>query len=271
MKVFVAVDMEGIAGLVTWDDSQRVLERRLMTEEVNAAARGAFAGGATEVVAGESHGNMRNLMPELLDSRVSFLSGQPKPMNHMGGVDSSFDLALFVGYHAKAGTLHGVMAHTFAGSIFSLSFNGVEVGEIGADAALCGFHGVPVGLVSGDRAACEEALALLGEVRTVSVKQGVSRSTARCVPVERARDMIEETAAETVQQASSFEPFVFDGPVTVQVVFVNPSLADMLEHLDFVTRVDGVTIRMEGEDLLKAFERFNSLHFLAGIVRSPGW
>ena len=266
MKVFVAVDMEGIAGLVQWDDSQRELERKLMTEEVNAAARGAFAGGATEVFAGESHANMRNLLPELLDSRVGYLSGQPKPMNHMAGDDSSFDLALFVGYHAKAGTLHGVMAHTFAGSIFSLSFNDVEVGEIGADAALCGFHGVPVGLVSGDRAACEEARALLGEVRTLSVKEGMSRSAARCLPVERAREMIEEAATEAVKQASGFEPFAFSSPVTVQVMFINPAYADTLEHLDFVTRVDGVTISLEGEDFLKAFERFNALHFLSSIV-----
>ena len=69
MKVFVAVDMEGVAGLFQWDNSQTELQKRLMTEEVNAAVRGAFAGGATEVVAGESHGNMRNLLPELLDSR----------------------------------------------------------------------------------------------------------------------------------------------------------------------------------------------------------
>jgi D-amino peptidase len=267
MKVFVAVDMEGIAGLVQWDDGQRELERTLMTEEVNAAARGAFAGGAQEVFAGESHANMRNLMPDLLDSRVSFLSGQPKPMNHMAGVDSSFDLALFVGYHSKAGTLHGVMSHTFSGSIFSLSFNGVEMGEIGTDTALCGFHGVPVGLVSGDRAACEEARALLGEVGTVSVKEGMSRSTASCLPVERAREMIEEATTEAVKRASDFEPLVIGGPVAVQVVFIDPSYADTLEHLDFVSRVDGRTIRLEGDDFLKAFERFNALHFLAGRVR----
>ena len=266
MKVFVAVDMEGIAGVVSWDTPGE-FQRRLMTEEVNAAARGAFAGGATEVFAGESHGNMRNLLPELLDSRVSYLSGQPKPMNHMAGVDSSFDLAMFVGYHAKAGTLYGIMAHTFAGSIFSLSFNGIEVGEIGTDAALCGFHGVPVGLVAGDRAACEEAQVLLGEVQTVSVKEGVSRSAARCVPLTRTREMIEKTATEAVKHASDFKPFVFNDPVTVQVVFVEPSYADTLENLDFVTRVDGRTIHLEAEDFLKAFERFNALHFLAPVVR----
>ena len=198
MKVLVAVDMEGIAGLVQWDPTQRELERRLMTEEVNAAARGAFAGGATEVLVAESHGNMRYLHLELLDPRVSFLSGQPKPMNHMGGVDGSFDLALFLGYHARAGTLHGVMAHTCSFSVFSLAFNRIEVGEIGADAALCGYHSVPVGLVTGDRAACDEARSLLKNVRTVAVKEGVSRSAARCLPLSAARDKIEEASAGAV-------------------------------------------------------------------------
>jgi D-amino peptidase len=266
-KVFIAVDMEGVAGLVTWDSANRELERRLMTEEVNAAARGAFAGGASEVFAGESHGNMRNLVPDLLDSRVGYLSGQPKPMNHMGGVDESFNLALFVGYHAKAGTWHGNMAHTFAGHIFSLSFNGVEVGEIGADAALCGAHGVPVGLVAGDKAACEEAAGLLGPVRTVAVKEGVSQSAARCLPVDKARRMIEQAATEAVTDPSAFRPFRFEGPVRVQVVFTAPGFADTVAHLDFVTRLDGRSISFQAEDYLKAFERFNALHFLAPAVR----
>lgn len=267
MKVFIAVDMEGIAGLVQWDASQRELERQLMTEEVNAAARGALAGGAREVWAGESHGGMRNLLPERLDERVGFISGQPKPMNHMGGLDASFDLALFVGYHARAGTLHGVMAHTFAGSIFSLSFNGIEVGEIGADAALCGALGVPVGLVAGDRAACDEARALLGEIETVAVKEGISRSAARCLPVPQARAQIERAAAQVVGRASTLKPYTFEGPVTVEVVFTDPSYADPLEHLDFVERVDGRTIRTQAQDYLRAFERFNALHFLAPVVR----
>jgi D-amino peptidase len=259
--------MEGIAGLVQWDATQRALERKLMTEEVNAAARGAFAGGATEVWAGESHGNMRNLLPDLLDERVGLISGQPKPMNHMGGLDASFDLALFLGYHARAGTLHGVMAHTFAGSIFGLSFNGTEVGEIGADAALCGALGVPVGLVAGDRAACDEARALLGEIETVAVKEGLSRSAARCIPVAQARVRIERAAARAVGRVAELKPLTFEGPVTAEVVFTDPSYADTLDHLDFVERVDGRTIRLPAKDYIQAFERFSALHFLAPVVR----
>lgn len=267
MRVFVAADMEGLTGLMQWDESRLELQRRLMTEEVNAAARGAFRAGADQVLAGESHGNMRNLLPDLLDARVGFLSGQPKPMNHMAGVDAGFDLALFVGYHARAGTLHGIMAHTFADSVFSLSFNGIEVGEIGADAALCGHHGVPVGLVAGDRAACEEARALLGAVDTVEVKAGVSRSAGRSLPLDEARARIERAAADAVGRAGDFAPFTFDGPVTVRVTFINPGYADSAEYLDFVSRIDGRTISFDADDYPRAFERFNAIHFLAGVVR----
>ena len=101
----------------------------------------------------------------------------------------------------------------------------------------------------------------------MEVKEGVSRSAARCVPLTRAREMIENTATEAVKHASDFKPFVFNAPATVQVVFVEPSYADTLENLDFVTRVDGRTIHLEAEDFLKAFERFNALHFLAPAVR----
>jgi len=267
MKVLVNADMEGLAGLVTWDPADRELERRLMTEEVNAAARGAFAGGAAEVVAGESHGNMRNLLPGLLDARVSHLAGQPKPRNHMGAVDASYDLALLVGYHARAGTRGGNMAHTFAGHIFALVVNGREVGEIGCDAALCGHYGVAVGMVAGDRAACEEAKGLLGTVQTVAVKAGVSHRAAHCLPVGQAHGMIEAAAQEAVRRATEFSPFRFEGPVQIAVTFAGPDYADALELVPGVTRTDGRTISFEAPDFLLGFELFTALHFLAPVVR----
>ena len=267
MKVLVSVDMEGVAGLVQWDKSQVALQGRLMTEEVNAAARGAFAGGATEVLAVEAHASMRYLVPELLDPRVSFLSGQPKPLNHVAGVDRSVDLAMLVGYHARAGALRALMCHTYSGTVFSVKFNGVEMGEIGADAALCGHHGVAVGVVTGDQAAADEARLLLDNVRTVVVKEAVSRSAAVCLPLEQARQMIESEASEAVARAGEFRPFTVAGPVTVEITWSDPALADGVENLDFVTRLDGRTVRIEGEDFVKAFHRFMALHFLAPVVK----
>ena len=129
MKVYITVDLEGVAGLVQWDPADREREREFITADANAAIRGAFEAGATEVLVGEAHANMRNIIPEKIDERVRFLSGQPKPFNHMGGLDESFDLALLVAYHSRAGTKHGVMAHTYTDSVLCLRFNGVEATE----------------------------------------------------------------------------------------------------------------------------------------------
>lgn len=259
--------MEGCAGLTCWNKIPQELEQKVMTEELNAAIRGAFDGGATEVVVGESHGGasgMRNIRPDILDGRARHIAGQPKPLNHMCGIDRSFDLALFIGYHAKAGTLHAVMAHTYALNIFSLSVNGVETGEIAIDSAICGSFGVPVGLVAGDRAACEEAKSLLPSVNTVSVKEGISQFAADCLSREQAHSLIQEKAAESVRNASAFKPFAFKGnSFEFKVTFMDPASADSLEHLPFTKRVDGRSISFMTEDFLKGFEIFNSMHFLA--------
>lgn len=266
MKVLVAADMEGLAGLVQWDSSEDALVRRLMTEEVNAAARGAFVGGATSVFAAQSHGNARNLLPEALDPRIACIAGQPMPGNHMAGVDASFDLALFVGYHSKAGTPHGVMAHTFNVHVFSLAVNGIEMGEIGIDAALCGRYGVPVGLVCGDTAACAEAVVQLGRVETVAVKEGLGRHTARCLPLGLARRRIAEAAEVAVRHHSDYAPFVIPGPVEVRLTFTAPGYADVIEGLGSVSRLDGCTVSFTGEDFATAFERLNAVHIPASLV-----
>ena len=79
--------------------------------------------------------------------------------------------------------------------------------------------------------------------------------------------MIEQAACEAVQHSSDFKPFVVDGPTTAEVVFLDPSHADTVEQMDFVTRVEGRTIRLEAGDFPKTFELFSALHFLAPVVR----
>jgi len=267
MKVFITVDYEGVAGMVTWDGADRARERDFITADTNAAIEGAYQGGAAEVLVGEAHGNMRNLIPERLDPRVRFLSGQPKHLNHMHGIDGTFNAAMLIAYHARSGTLGAVMAHTYSGEVSALRFNGVEVGELGADAALAGAHGVPVVLVTGDAAACREAAELLGDVATVAVKEGIGRSAAICLPPEVARARITEAAAAAVPRAKERPPFTFEAPVAVEVVFSDPSSADSACLIPQLERVDGRTVHFTGRDYVEAFRMFNAAHFLAGVVR----
>ena len=224
MKVFITVDLEGISGWVQSDPAEHQRERELLTADANAAIAGAFDGGADEVLVTEAHGNMRNLIPENVDRRAVFLSGAPKPQNHMVGLDSSFSAAMLVGYHSKAGTKHGVMAHTYRSTtVYSLRFNGVEVGEIGTDAAIAGYYNVPVVLITGDKAACTEARNLMGEIETVTVKEGVSRHAARCISLEEAHRLIREGARSALGRVDGFVPFTFEPPIRAEIAFINPN------------------------------------------------
>ena len=264
MKIFIAVDLEGVAGYVRWDPADRQREREFVTGDVNAAIAGAFDGGATEVLVTEAHGNMRNIIPEELDPRATFLSGQPKPQDHVAGIDDSFQAAMLVGYHSKAGTWNGVMAHTYRGYIFSLSFNGTEVGEIGTDAAIAGHYGVPVVLVTGDTAACDEARNLLGNIEVVAVKEGISRYAAKCKSIEESRRLIREGAKTAMNRIPDVAPFTFKTPVETKVIFTDPSYTDAVSSIPLINRVDGRTINFVGDDFLKAFEVLAAVYRLAG-------
>src|SRR3954463_9028131 len=118
MRVFISVDMEGVAGVATFDQIVRggtgyARAQELMTAETNAAIRGAFAGGATEVLVNDSHGTMDNLLHNHLDPRARLVFGAPRASCMVQGITPDDAMALFIGYHAAAGS-HGTLAHTFS-------------------------------------------------------------------------------------------------------------------------------------------------------------
>src|SRR5829696_5780142 len=203
VKVFVVSDMEGVAGITKWQQvtgGHAMYEegRRLYTGEINAAVRGAKAAGASEIVVMDCHGagegwNFNSLLPDELDPDCEYVV-QNEWTEYVEYLERGVDAALFVAMHAMAGARDGVLAHTVSGSSWwRLRFNGVEVGETGINAALCGHWGCPVLLVTGDEAACCEGRELLGEgLTTVPAKKGLGRFSARQLPAAKARERIEE-------------------------------------------------------------------------------
>src|SRR5919198_328421 len=206
--------MEGIAGIVRREQTNAgkpMFEegRKLYTEEINAAVRGAKAGGATEIVVLDCHGagegyTFNSLIAEDLDPDCEFVV-QTEWTGYTDFLEAGCDAALFVGMHAMAGTADGVLNHTVSGVDWqNLWFNGTRVGETGINAALCGTWGCPVLLVTGDRAVCREARALLGDaLPTVEVKVGLGRFSARSLPALRAREVIEDGAKRALQDLSA--------------------------------------------------------------------
>jgi D-amino peptidase len=240
-KVYISVDMEGISG-VTGDDQVSAgapeygRSRKLMAEDANAAIRGAFAGGATDVLVNDSHGGQRNLLPEDLDPRARLISHSFKRHGMMEGLDETFDAVVFVGYHAKADAPRGLFAHTGSGVIRDLQINGRSVGEGGMNAALAAWYGVPVVVVTGDDVAVEEVRESAPSARAVVVKRAINVRAVELKPLAAARREIEEAVKAAVGDAKKPEP-QRQASYRVQVRYRNftyPEVASAFREIEVV-------------------------------------
>lgn len=250
MRIYLSVDMEGVTGLVDAEDVQpagRDYEhsRQMMAEDVNAAIRGALAAGATEITVNDAHGPMRNLRSDMLHPSARLIRGKPKSMGMLEGLDGTFDAALCVGYHSRAGT-SGVLSHSFMGhEIEDIWLDDRPVGEIGLTHATAAALGVPVVLLSGDDAACAEMTDWDSAVRTVPVKYARGRFAAELRPVAEAREAI-----ETATTASLTGELPSPGPApettTLAVRWQSASVADTLRDLPGVTSRDDRTVAISG-------------------------
>ncbi len=251
MNIYISVDMEGVAGVANWDETGHQGAdygrfRELMTLEANMAATAALEEGAETVVINDSHGGMRNMLIEKLDPRVELISGSPKPMEMMEGLDDSFDAVVFIGYHSMAAT-PGVLNHTYTGTVLEYRINGQRLGEIGMNAALAGHYGVPVIFLSGDDCAVIEIEDLIPGVHTACVKQYVSRYAARSLHPERARELIHAGVRRALGQRPP-APFKIPGPVVLAIRFANTALADGSHLLPGAERVDPLTVQYNAPD-----------------------
>lgn len=257
MKVYISVDMEGIAGIVQPEQVQRGTPeyaegRLLLVREANAAVEGALAAGADEVIVADMHAGGFNFPPEEMHPAARWLHGGPH-WPRFPFLEGAAGMIL-LGYHAMAGTPQAVRDHTMSSAAWQeFRINGQPAGEIAIDAALAGAMGVPVIMVSGDDKACAEARTLLGDVVTAEVKQGVARHRALTLAPAQARELIREKAAEAVRRAGGLRPYRIEGPVTLQLTYTGTDLADP-RFYDGRTwaRVDGRTVMIHGDDVVTA-------------------
>jgi D-amino peptidase len=276
MKVYISVDMEGVAGVNHPAPTSRGDRRypdavEMMVGEANAAIEGAFDGGATEVLVNDSHSAMYNLRPVELDRRARVLQGQKAwSMVEGAGPNRGFGVALFVGYHARAGHPRGTIAHTYSDRPTASRLNGRLVGETGVNAAVLGEWGVPVGLVAGDDALAEEVADWLPWAERVVVKEAAGGSSAASLHPEAARQLICDGAAAAVRRATAGElrPLEIDRPVVIEVDYVNGVTADFAAVVPGAVRFGDRGVRFEGPDPVTAYRGFLAGIRLAGIVDS---
>jgi D-amino peptidase len=266
MRILIMTDMEGVSGIVVWNqvnggDPMYEEARRLYTEEINAAVRGAKAARATEIVVVDCHGaggpwTFNTLVPELLDPDCEWVAHHPWS-RYTEMLESGCDGCLLVGMHARAGTADGVLCHTISTTGWrNLKFNDKYVGEVGINAALCGHYGVPCLLVTGDEATCRESKELLGEgLTTVAVKKGLTRMSARQIPPVRARKMIEEGAREALKDLNAVQPYVPGKPTSITVELGSVEHADKFRGKPGVELADELTVVSRGDDWMSAWNQ----------------
>ena len=257
MKIYISVDMEGVVGAVTADqlsptgfEYQRF--REFMTQETNAAIEAAFAGGATEVVLSDSHGNAENLLIEKLPKNVLLVRGFPRPLEMMEGIDATFDGVIFIGYHAGTTNPQGVRAHTFSSAkLADVRLNNVSMSEGSFNAAVAGHFNVPVIMVSGDDAAVKEVTAVVGDIEGAVVKWNYGFHSAKTMMPEAAYELIREKVKTAMGRIKSFKPYKVKTPVQLDVRFKNYRPSELLSYLSIVERTDAHSIRFIGKDMIE--------------------
>lgn len=255
-KIFISVDMEGVAGVVQPaqlgpDGFEYAKAREWVTGEVNAAIQGARDAGATEFVVCDSHGNAQNILIDQLPDEVRIVRGFPRPLEMMQGIDETFDAVLFIGYHASEWTAGAVRSHTMSSAkLLGIKLNGEEVMEAVFNAAIAGHFGVPVVFMSGDRLAVAQFQKTIPAVEGVVVKEPYGFHSAMTVTPAKARQLIRDGVNRALRKGGA-QPYRVKTPIELEVGFKLTPDAEKAAFVPGLTRVDAHTVRGTFADILQ--------------------
>lgn len=260
LKVFISVDMEGVAGLIHWDETSQggpdyPLFRTLMTGEANAAVAGAFEAGATEVVVRDAHDSARNILPDQIDPRARLIREWNGPLSMMEGLDGTFDAVVFVGYHARAGTPNAVLKHTMSLSLYDVILNGVRMPEGGWNAAIAGYFGVPVVFLSGDAAICGQIREIIGPIETAAVKEGLGPAASMIHP-SKAREMIQGGVRTALKNLKAYKPYKPSPPYKLEIVFADENQARRASYIPGADRTGERSVAFASSDFMDIVKYF---------------
>ncbi|NLW06538.1 MAG: M55 family metallopeptidase [Clostridia bacterium] len=267
MRVYLSVDMEGIAGVTNWEqvEARGGVEyqcyRHLLTAEVNSAVEAALKAGASSVTVNDAHGSMQNLVLDSLHPQAQLISGYPKRLGMMEAIDSGFEVACLLGYHARAGS-QGVLAHTCSEVVHRLKVNGQEMGELGLNALLAGYFGVPVVFVSGDQVVAAEARELLTDIEIVIIKQARNYHAARSLSPKLARAKIRQGITKALAK-KGVKPLAPPSPVSITIEFNSPARAAAAAILPRSRRQDAVTVTYSANSYLEVYQAVRCLITMA--------
>lgn len=215
MKIYVSCDIEGLAGIATFDMEKEdtVLFRELYHQHVAWLIEGIQQSAKneqiTEITIADSHSRGLNLAYARLaemDERISLVSGFPRMDYMMSGLDSSYDVVFFLGYHAGIGKQKGNMDHGYSASVaYDLKINDLAMNETTINAAYASELGVPVGLIIGESGLEEQLFQekMMSKVPFVSTKESLGRYAIKNRPMQQVREAIVATTSQVLTSFAS--------------------------------------------------------------------
>lgn len=272
MKILISTDIEGIAGVTHAEqtrsgNAEYERARAWMTDEANAAIRGAFDGGATQVLVNDSHGGFRNLLLDRLDPRAQTITGKPRYLGMMAGVEQDCDAVYMIGYHARSQST-GVLAHTINSFAFrTVRVNGTELGEAGLYGAVAGEFGVPVALLSGDDVFLAETAPTFPRAIGVETKRAQGNAVCTSLSPSRACALVHKAAKAAVSNVAALKPFTIAGPLECELTTQTPGLADLFCQWPEMRRVDGGTLSFGADSMQSVVRVLNCLSAMSFMLR----
>jgi D-amino peptidase len=276
MKIYISLDMEGIAGTYSWsqEETNRADVRKCMSQQIEWVVDGIRSSAANkkidEIVIADSHSSGDNLVYDItaLDDRLHLISGYPRPKYMMPAFDSSYSIVFFVGYHGGIGTLHSVMDHSYTPRYHRIWINEKPMNESLINAGYAGYFNVPVGLVIGDDALQKQLAEALPWIKYVVTKYSLSRFAVKSKPFNVVKKETIAAVKEVLKtDVKKFPVYKFSQPVTLKIDLQTASMADVVEMMPGVKRIDGVTIELLQDDYIQVFDAIDAISVLARSVK----
>lgn len=268
LKVFLSVDMEGICGITSLKQtgstgSEYSHARGWMTDDVNAAVEGALEAGAAEIHVRDAHGPAINILPDRLHPKARLIAGWTPVLNMLQGMDRSFGLAFFVGYHPGPPAAGGVLTHTYSMEhVREVIVNGISAGESLLNAIQAGVCGVPVGLITGEEALRAEIAPALPEIEFVTTKTGHGYQSALLEPMQECRQRIQAAAARAVQRCRNeggFPVYRPALPIQAQIDFHKAEACLAAQLVPGVVPIDSRSVQLLADTAGEFVKRFQLL------------
>ncbi len=274
MKVYVSVDMEGLAGIHTWKDVSNTsssYKRDLLEEQLRWLLSAVLEFESVEkITVVDSHATGDNIPYSItdLDERVELISGFPRKRYMMAGLDETYDRVIFFGYHSGVGALHGLMDHTYSSTTFhNVWINGLRMNETLVNAAYAGYMGVPVCMVVGDEALKKELGDFLDRIVYVSTKKGLSRYAAEFVSKKKLEKDIKEGVKRAISKSrDDLRIYRFEPPIELKVEVNRTEFADALEMIPNVERLNGRMLKFISDDYAVVFDTLLLMAFIGGMM-----